>query len=84
MQLVSPAGKYLMSICLMSDIPNELVIGRVEHIMHRHRQLDRPEARARMPANARARIDNKLSNLIRYLLQVFDLQLAQITRGTNL
>jgi hypothetical protein len=46
--------------------------------MHRHRELHRPEARAGMPADARARFQNKAADLVGHFLQVFYPQLAKV------
>ena len=78
MKLVAAAGKYLMRIGLVADVPDKPVGGRVENIMHRHRQLHRAETRPGMPADARARLDNKAADLVGHFLQVFDPQLAKV------
>jgi hypothetical protein len=48
--------------------------------MHRHSQLDRAQARTRVAANPRARIDYELPHLVGNFLQVFDAKLSQISR----
>ncbi len=47
---VTPAGQHLMRVTLMANVPNQPVIGRVEHIMQRRRQLDHAQARPQMAA----------------------------------
>ena len=83
MQLVAPSGQYLVGISLMADVPDELVIRRVKHIMHRHRQLNGTEACTCVTADTRTRVDNKLPHLVRDLLQILDTQLPQISGRIN-
>ena len=54
---LAPAGEDLVRIGLMADIPDQLVVGRVEDIVQRHGQLDHAEAGAQMPAGHRHDID---------------------------
>ena len=39
----------LVRISLVPDIPDDPVVGRVEHVVQRHRQLDHTQTRAEMP-----------------------------------
>ena len=73
MKLVAAAGQDLVCVSLVADIPDEPVVRRVENVMHRDRQLDRTEARSRVAADARAGVDDELTNLVGDLLQVLDL-----------
>ena len=70
---VTPPGQYLMRIALMANVPDKLVIGRVEDIMNRSRQFDDAEPRAKMAACNRygrnhfaAQFISKLTQLIRF------------------
>ena len=47
---VAPAGQDLVRIALVADVPDQLVLRRVEDGMDRHRQLDDPEPGAEVPA----------------------------------
>ena len=47
-----------MRIALMTDIPDQPVIGRVEDVVDRDRQLDDAKARAQVTAGARNRVDH--------------------------
>ena len=42
-QLLAPAGQHLVRIGLVPDVPDQPVIGRVEHIMQRNREFDRAQ-----------------------------------------
>ncbi len=44
-------GENFVRIGLMSDVPDDPVIGCVEHPMQRHRKLDHTEASAEMAAS---------------------------------
>ena len=37
----------------MADIPDQAIVGRIEHVMDRHRQFDHTQAGAQMPAGDR-------------------------------
>ena len=39
------AGQDLMPISLVPDVPDDTIVGSMEHVVERHRQLDRPQAR---------------------------------------
>ena len=72
-----------MRVSLMPHVPHQFVVRRVENVMHRHRQLDRTEAGARVTADARSRLQNKLARFIGDFLQILDAKLAQILRRVN-
>ena len=82
-ELISPTGQYFMCVCLMSYVPNEPVIGRVENVMHGHSKLNSPEAGTCMAADTRASVNDKLADLVGHLLQVLDRQPPQICRRVN-
>ena len=48
----APAGEYLVGICLMPDVEDELVRRGVVDVVHGDYGLDRPEAGAQMPGIA--------------------------------
>jgi hypothetical protein len=60
---VAPAGQYLVPVRLVAHIPHELVVGRIEDVVQRHRQLDYPQRGAEVPAVDAHRVDNKLAQL---------------------
>jgi hypothetical protein len=61
---VAPAGDDLVRIGLMADVPDQLVVRRVEHIVKRHGELDDAECRAEMSAGDRHRRDRLLAQLV--------------------
>ena len=54
----------------MADVPDQLVVGGVENIVERDRQLDHAEARPEMAAGDRDRVDGLGAQFVRNLLQV--------------
>ena len=83
MQLIAPSGQYLMRIGLMADIPNEAVVRRVEHIMQRDGELDRPETGGKMAATGTDAVDEELSQLVGQGLELAERQPAQVRRNID-
>ena len=50
-------GQQLVRVCLVPDVPHQLVGRRIENVVQRHRQLDDTEAGADMAAGPRAHVD---------------------------
>ena len=48
----APAGKNLVRIRLVPDVPDESVVGRIEYVMQRNREFDRSEIGGKVPACA--------------------------------
>ncbi len=67
---VAPPGQDLVRICLMADVPDELVIRGVEHLMQSDGELDHAKARAEVTAGHRHRVDGLLAKLRRELRQL--------------
>ena len=65
MELLPPAGDYLMGVSLVPHIPYNLVARGVEHIVEAERQLHRAEAGGEMSALLRHGVDDKLPDLLR-------------------
>ena len=79
--LPAPPGQNLVRIGLMPDIPHQLVHRRVEHIMHRNRQLNHTQTSTQMPARRRYRRDHLHTQLVRKLAKLRGFQAAQVGRG---
>ena len=75
---VAPAGQNLVPVGLMAHVPDELVVGRVEHIVQSHRQLDHAEARPEVPGVAREGVDDEAAQLIAHLRKLLDVEFLQI------
>ncbi len=81
---VAPAGQDLVRIGLVADVPDQPVVGRVEHIMERDGQLDHAEPRAEMAAGDRDRRDRLRAQLVGELAELLGLQFAQVFGCTDL
>src|SRR5689334_23234075 len=77
---VAPAGKNLVRVSLMADIPDQPVMRRVENVVHRHRQLDDPEPGPEMATRDRHRVDQLGPQLVGHLAQIGFGQAPQIGR----
>ena len=60
---IATACEYLMSVSLMSHVPYYAVVGRIEHIMQRHREVYRTHARSEVSGVGRKRLDKKSAQL---------------------
>ncbi len=69
-ELVASAGEDLVRVSLMADVPQDLVLGRLEHRVQRYRQLARAEIRAEVPADLTDRVDDVLAHLLRELCEL--------------
>jgi hypothetical protein len=78
MQIVAAAGEDLMSVSLVSNVPNELVVWRVKHVMHCDGQLNGPERGTCVAADARAGVDDELTDLVGNFLKVLYFELPQV------
>ena len=67
---ITPAGQNFVRISLMTDVPDQLVIGRVENVVQGHRQFDDAEACAEVTAGDGDCIDRFSAQFIGNLLQV--------------
>ena len=59
----------LVRIALVANIEDQLVIGRIEHGMDRHGELNDAEARSKVPTGHRDNINDFLADLLRNLFQ---------------
>ena len=81
---VAPTRQDLVRIRLMTDIPDQPIMRRVEDVVQRHSQLDDAEAGAEVTAGNRNRIDQLGAQLVGELSQIFFPQLAQIGGNIDL
>jgi hypothetical protein len=80
---VAPPGHDLVRIGLMSDVPDQPVVRRVEHVVDRDRQLDHAEAGAEMATGHRNRVDRLQPQLVRHLAQLAWVKLTQMGGGLD-
>jgi hypothetical protein len=69
---------------LVADVPDQPVLGRVEDVVERDRQLDDAEPRAEMPACHRHGRNRLGAQLIGQLTQLLGRQFAQVLRHIHL
>ena len=74
----APRGQDLVRISLMADIPDQLVIGRVEDIVDRDSQFDHAETRAEVPAGCADGADHLAAQLVGKLAQLARREPAQV------
>ena len=79
-ELVTPSREYLMSICLMSHVPHNAVVGGVEHIMQRHSQFHHTKTRSQMPRIHRQFLNDITPQFLTHRWQLLHIQLAQVNR----
>ena len=83
MKLVVPTGKNFMCVCLVSDVPNDFILGHIIYIMKRDGQFDRAEARREVPAGFTHHVDHEFADFLRKVGQCIDRQLAKVRGGVN-
>ena len=62
----------------MADIPDQTIIGRVEHMMNSHRQFDHAQAGAKVSAGDRDGPNRIVAQFTRKLLQLIDGQVPDV------
>ncbi len=80
---VAPPGEDLVRIGLVADIPDQPVVGRVEHVVQRHGQFDHAEPGAEMAAGLGNGVDQLGAQLLGNLRQFVFRQLAQVGRKAD-
>ncbi len=73
---VAAAGKDLVWIGLVADVPDQAVVRRVEHVVQSYRQLDDAQPGAEVTAGDRDSIDGLPPQLVGKLTELALLQLA--------
>ncbi len=81
---VAPAGEDLVRIGLVADVPDQAVVGRVEHVMERDGELDHAEPGAEMAAGDRDRVDGLLPQFVRQLPQLLAIEAPEVGRHVDL
>ena len=60
---VAPAGEDLVRVGLVADVPHQAVVGGVEDVVQRDRQLDRAEVARQVAAGLRHALQHELAQL---------------------
>ena len=75
---VAPPGEDLVRIGLVADVPDQLVVGRVEHVVQRHREFHDAEAGAEMAAGLGDGVDGLGTQFVGELAQLLGGKVLQI------
>jgi len=67
-----------MRVALVTDVPHELITGRVEGSVESYRELDDSEAGSDVATGPRANLDEPVANLIAKLEKLFARERSQI------
>ena len=77
---LAPPGEDLVRVGLVADVPDDAVLGRVEHVVQRDGELDRAEVRRQVAAGLRHRLEHVGAQLVGELRQLPALERAQLRR----
>ncbi len=67
---IAAPGQDLVRIALVTDVPDDDVVWRIEHMMQRHGQFDHAQGRTQMAAGLRHHVDRLGAHLVRQRLQL--------------
>ena len=77
------AGKNLVCVGLVADVPNDAIVRRVVDVMQRDGQLDGAEVGRKMAAGVADRLDDEIAQLACKLRQLAFVQPSQISGRMN-
>src|SRR6185295_12879307 len=77
-KIVAAAGKDLMAISLVTNVPYQLIVRRIVNVMKCGSQFDDAKAGPKMPAMNADYIYNILAKFITNLVEFFSWQLLQV------
>jgi hypothetical protein len=80
---VAAAGEDLVRVRLVADVPEHLVLGRVDQRVHRRRDLAGAEVGAEVAADLADRVDDQLANLLGDLLELVVGEALEVGRGVD-
>ena len=80
-EAVAAAGEDLVDVGLVAGVPQEDVVGRVEHPVEGEGELDHAQVGAQVAAGDRHRLDDELADLAGQLLELLGLEPAQVGRS---
>ena len=76
--LVTPPGEDLVRVSLVAHVPNQTVIGGVEHVMQCDGELHRAQIARQMAAGLAHAVQYEVAQLTRQMGQVTTRQAAQV------
>ena len=80
---VAASRQYFVPVGLMADIPDDAVVGRIEHIVQSHGQLHRTHAGGKMPRIGRHLFNNTRAKLAAHLRQLVHRQASQVVGAVD-
>ena len=80
---IAAPGQNLVRIGLVSDVPDQFVVGRVEHGVQRHRQLDDAQSGAEMAAGIGYCVDGLGPQFVGELLELLKRQIPHVAGQVN-
>src|SRR5262249_19757028 len=80
-ELVAASRQHFVRICLVANVPEDLVARGVEQAVEGDGQLAGAEVGAEMPADLTDRVDDQLPRLLGELLELVVGELPQILRA---
>ena len=82
-EAIAPAREHLVRIGLVADVPEDLVAGRVEQAVERHRQLAGAEVGAEVAADLADHVDDQLAHLLGDLLSAPRRESPEVVRALD-
>jgi hypothetical protein len=78
LELLTPSGQNLMTIGLMTHVPDDTILGSIEHIVQGDGKLHHAKARCQMARVHRELLHNVPTQFFAYLRQLIDTQATQV------
>jgi hypothetical protein len=75
---VPAAGEHLVRVRLVPDVPDDAVLGLVEHVVQRDGELDDPERRPEVAPGLRDVVDEIRAELLRDLLELVHVHALEV------
>ena len=82
-EIITATGEDLVAIGLMTYIPHQLIVGGIENMMKRNRQLHYTEARTKVTSVNGNIVDDVLPQFLAQLHQLDSVQSLHVGRGID-
>ena len=79
----TPSGEDLVPVGLVPNVPNELVVGRIEDVMQRHGELHHTKAGAEVAALYAHHIDDEIAEFLAHLIELRFGDLTEVRRDVD-
>jgi hypothetical protein len=83
MKTVAATGEKLVDVDLVTDVPDEFVLGRAENTMQRERELDHAEVGSKMAAIPGEHSNQFMADFISEQVQLLHRQFFDVQRTLN-